>query len=145
VTAPILMRENRVMSGRADSLPDLSPFDRAVGALSLDGQVVGHLASRVLEMRFPSRGPWVWFVVVWLDGSRETKFEDFGPGWFWISELAEGRFDYHAASVVRRGRFLGRRCSTSTPGAPTRFDFAWLEPGTAAQRWLELGLVDTDF
>lgn len=96
-------------------------------------------------MSFPSRQPWVWFVVVWLDGTKEFKFEDYGPGWFTIRELAEGRFEYHGPSVVTRHRLAWFTYHTRVPGEPMTFDFTPLAPDIAAQRWRELALVDADF
>jgi hypothetical protein len=125
--------------------PLLRAYDRAVGTLSVDGELVGHLASRVLEMRFPSRQPWVWFVIVWTDGRREFKFEDYGPGWYIVRELDAGYFEHHGPSVSVGKRFFGVRYQLVKPGSPTTFDFAWLPPDLAARRWEELELVDSDF
>jgi hypothetical protein len=125
--------------------PLLRAYDRAVGTLSVDGDLVGHLASRVIEMRFPSRQPWVWFVIVWTDGRREFKFEDYGPGWYTVRELDAGLFEHHGPSVTVEKRFLGLRLQSIKLGPPTTFDFAWLPPDLAARRWDELGLVDSDF
>jgi hypothetical protein len=125
--------------------PDIPSFDRAVGTLSRNGEVVGHLASRVLEMAFPSRQPWVWFVLVWLDGTRELKFEDFGPGWFTIRELEDGRFDHHGPTIVSAKRILRIKYQIGMAGPPMVFEYDKLPPAIAAQRWEELGLVDADF
>lgn len=125
--------------------PLFRAYDHGVGTLAVDGELVGHLASVVLEMQFPSRQPWVWFVIVWLDGSREFKFEDYGPGWYTVRELDAGYFEHHAPSVTLEKRILGLRFLSSKPGQPMTFDFAWLPPDLAARRWHELGLVDADF
>jgi hypothetical protein len=125
--------------------PSFAAYDRALGALSLDGVVVGHLACRVLEMSYPSRQPWLWFVIVWLDSSREPTFEDYGPDWPVVRELDAGRFEHHLPSITATGRFLGLRFETITPGAPAVFDFEWLPPEVAQARWDELGLSDADF
>jgi hypothetical protein len=125
--------------------PRLRAYDRGVGTLSVDGELVGHLASVVGEMRFPSRQPWPWFVVVWLDGTKENTFEDYGPGWYTVRELDAGRFDHHGPSVSFEKRFFGIRLRGSKIGEPMSFDFAWLPPEIAARRWNELGLLDADF
>jgi hypothetical protein len=125
--------------------PLLRSYDHAVGTLSVDGAVVGHLASVVGEMRFPSRQPWPWFVVVWLDGTKENSFEDYGPGWYTVRELDAGRFEFHWPSVSVERRFFRFRLRSSKPGAPMTFDFALLPPEIADRRWKELRLVDSDF
>lgn len=125
--------------------PLLRAFDHGVGTLSLDGEVVGHLASVVGKMRFPTRQPWPWFVVVWLDGSKEDSFEDYGPSWYTVRELDAGRFEFHGPSAFSDHRFFGIRVRSSKPGPPTTFEFTWLPSDVAAQRWHELGLVDDDF
>ena len=125
--------------------PQLRAYDRGVGTLAVNGELVGHLASVVLEMRFPSRQPWVWFVIVWLDGSREFKFEDYGPGWYTVRELDAGRFEHHGPSVTTEKLVLGLRSMSTRPGKHVTFDFAWLPPDLAARRWDELGLVEADF
>ncbi|WP_298133017.1 hypothetical protein [Micropruina sp.] len=106
--------------------PDLTAYDHGVGTLIRDGEPVGHLASVRLEMTFPGRQWWPWFVIVWKDGTKERSFEDYGPLWPTVRELDAGYFD-------RRG-----------DGAEV-YSFAWLPPEEAARTWLELGLTDDDF
>lgn len=132
---------------RIYELPDplLRAYQHGVGTLSVDGDLVGHLASVVLEMRFPRRQPWVWFVIVWLDGSREFKLEDYGPSWYIVRELDKGYFEHHGPSVTTEKRVFGIPLVSSKPGSPVTFDFAWLPPDIASRRWDELGLVDADF
>ena len=125
--------------------PSLRTYDHGVGTLSVDGELVGHLASVVLEMSFPSRQPWIWFVIVWLDGSREFKFEDYGPGWYTVRELDAGYFEHPGPSVTVEKRVLGLRLWSSKPGKPQIFDFTWLPADLAVRRWHELGLADADF
>ncbi len=125
--------------------PSLRAYDHGVGTLSVAGEVVGHLASVVGEMRVPSCQPWPWFVVVWLDGTKENPFEDYGPGWYTVRELDAGFFDHHGPSTSHEKRILGLRFRYRMPGEPTVFDFEWLPPDVAARRWKELGLVDADF
>lgn len=125
--------------------PSLRTYDHRLGSLILDGSAVGHIASVVGEMRFPARQPWVWFIVVWLDGSREFPFEDYGPGWYTIRELDAGYLAYHLPSKMTEKRFFGRRLVSGTPGTSREFKVEWLPADKAASQWEELGLVDEDF
>ena len=126
--------------------PTLRAYDRGVGTLRLGGEVHGYLASVVGEIQFPGRSPWPWFVVVWLDGTKERSFEDYGPLWCTVSELDAGYFDHYeqGRSTARRGWF-GRTIKHAERGTPRRYEFAWLTPDEAAAKWLELGLTDNDF
>lgn len=139
------MRSAREVGRYEPPDPTFGAYDRGVGTLSIDGELVGYLASRVLEMSFPSQQRWLWFVVVWRDGSREPKFEDYGPAWWVARELDAGRFDHYRPSATAERRFLGMRFETVTRGEPAVFDFAWLSPESAAKKWHELGLTDADF
>jgi len=125
--------------------PKLRAYDHGLGTLSVAGEVVGHLASVVMEMQFPPRQPWIWYVIVWSDGTREFKFEDYGPGWWTARELDAGYFDHHGPSVHSEKRLFGIRLQAKTLGPPMKFDFAWLPKEVAAQKWKEIGLVDADF
>lgn len=126
--------------------PTLRAYDRGVGTLSVGGEVRGYLASVVGEIKFPGRAPWPWFVVVWLDGTKERSFEDYGPDWCTVSELDGGFFDHYEQGTrkERRGWF-GRRIKYTEQGEPLRYEFAWLLPDEAAGKWDELGLTDNDF
>jgi hypothetical protein len=129
-------------------LPDdkLRVYDHGLGTLRVDGELKGYLASIVGEIRFPRRGgPWPWFVVVWLDGAKEPSFEAYGPQWLTVRDLDAGRLDHFERSVRRESRFLWMRFESVSPGPPCVFDFEWLPAGLAAQKWKELGLVDSDF
>lgn len=123
----------------------LRAYDHGVGSLILNGSVVGHIASVVWEMRFPARQPWVWFIIVWLDGRREFPFEDYGPGWYTIRELDAGYLMHHLPSVTVEKRFFGRRFLSGTPGKAQTFEVEWLPQDVAARRWEQLGLVEDDF
>ena len=122
----------------------LHALNRGVGELRFQGELMGHLASIVGEIRFPSAAPWPWYLVIWTDGTRENSFEDYGPGWYTIRELDAGYLDFHEPSTRRETVFLGHRFQRTTPGSDRRYDFAWLPIDEAAQKWLELGLVDSD-
>lgn len=129
-----------VLTGRL-----LRELDHGVGELRVDGVLKGHLASVVGEMRFPARQPWLWFVVIWLDGSREQSFEDYGPKWYTVRGLDTGHFDYHEPSVGWEKTILGHRYYSTTRGPECSYEFAWLPMDRAAQMWQELGLVDSHF
>jgi hypothetical protein len=116
-----------------------------LGTLCVDGDLEGYLACVVGKMAFPEKAPWLWFVVVWADGTKENPMEDHRPRWWTVRELDAGRLEYHGPSSHRETRFLGFRFTSSLPGPPRVFDFVWLPAAEARQKWLELGLVDSDF
>ena len=125
--------------------PTLAAYDHGLGALRFDGELQGYLASVLGEIQFPSRAPWVWFVVVRNDGTKETPFEDYGPGWPTVRELDSGFFDHFEQGTRTEGRFLGFTTVSEKRGAPCRYEFSWLPADEAAQKWTQLGLVDSDF
>lgn len=125
--------------------PKLRAYDHGLGTLSLDGELRGYLASVVRRMTFPSKAPWPWFRVIWLDGRMEPSFEDYGPGWWTVRELDAGTLDYNGPSIDKERRVLGVRFRYSVPGDDCTFDFAWLDREAAAAKWNELGLRDEDF
>lgn len=129
------------------ALPDqeLRAYDHALGTLSVDGELRGYLACVVSRMAFPSKGPWPWFRVIWLDGRMEPRFEDYGPGWWTVRELDAGKLEYHGPSIDKERRILGMPVRYSVPGDPCVFDFAWLDREEAAAKWDELRLTDGDF
>lgn len=108
--------------------PDLAAYDHGLGELRLNGEVQGYLASVRLQMSFPARQWWPWFVIVWADGSRDRAFEDYGPKWFTVRELDAGYFEHYAES-----------------GEPQVYEFSWLPSDQAGTRWTELGLTENDF
>lgn len=125
--------------------PTLRAYDHGLGTLSVDGDVEGYLACILGGIAFPEKGPWLWFVVVWGDRTKENPFEDHGPEWRTVRQLDAGRLAYHGPSSKRESRFLGFRVESSQPGPPRDFEFAWLPPAEAQQKWLELALADSDF
>lgn len=127
------------------SYADMRPFDHGVGTLTVDGELKGYLASVVGRIVLPSRAVWPWFVVVWLDGSKERSFEDYGPVWSTVRNLEAGRFEHYGPSVRGEKRFLWWRLAGSMPGPPTTFVFTWLPTVEARRMWDELGLTDKDF
>jgi hypothetical protein len=116
-----------------------------LGTLHVDGELKGYLASVVGDMRFPSREPWPWFVIVWTDGTKELSFEDYGPGWWTVRELDAGYLQHFGPSAMRERRIFRMRFVSGRMGPPCLFDFAWLPPEEAAAKWQELGLVDAEF
>lgn len=125
--------------------PSLSSYHHAVWTLSVDGELRGHVACVVLEMMFPRRAPWLWFLVVWIDGRREFPFEDYGSGWYTLREIDAGFLDYHLPSVTAERRFLWRRIQVDQHGAPQKFELEKLSEEVARRRWEELGLSDDQF
>ncbi|WP_444584094.1 hypothetical protein [Brachybacterium sp. AOP25-B2-12] len=130
-------------------------WHRRVWVLSAAGAFAGHLACVVGSLG-RRREPWLWFVVVRPDGTKESAFEDYGSfweerpggrseGWCTADELDAGYLDHHGQETSRRSRVLGRRWATVVPGAACRYDATLLGPGSARKRWAELGLVDGDF
>ena len=73
--------------------PGLDAFRDGIAVLRRDGQVAGHVASAVSTFWSPSMplsGQWeVWFVVVWTNGDREPRFEDYPP-WTIVREIQSG-------------------------------------------------------
>ena len=123
----------------------LRSLDHGLGELRVEGELRGHLASIVGEMRFPSRQPWPWFLVIWLDGSKEQSFEDYGPKWYAVRELVEGHLEFYEPSVGRERVFFGRSFGSKRRGPDLTYDFAWLPSAEATRKWNELGLRDSDF
>ncbi len=123
----------------------LRAYHRAVATLSVDGAVVGHLASVVGSMVLPTNAPWPWFVIVWSDGTKEPPFEDYGPLWPVVRELEAGYLEHHGPSTSREGRFLGFRVTSRTRGPALRFEVARLPADIAEETWARLGLSDDDF
>jgi hypothetical protein len=151
------VRDNGVMFGRGVKQPQepaddyvisdatLSALDHGIGELWFEGVLKGHLASVVGEIRFPFKGPWPWFLVIWFDGTREQPFEDYGPGWYAVRELDAGYLDFHEPSVGREKVIFGRTFYSKTTGPDRRYDFVRLAPDEAARKWDELSLSDSDF
>jgi hypothetical protein len=38
---------------------------------------------------------WLWYQVTWVDGRRDRPEEDYGPGWYAVAELEQGRLTHH--------------------------------------------------
>lgn len=108
--------------------PDLAAYDHGLGELRLNGELKGYLASVRLEMSFPARQWWPWFVIVWTDRGKDRAFEDYGPKWLTVRELDAGYFEHYPES-----------------GGAEVYEFSWLTPDEAGVKWPELGLTEDDF
>jgi len=65
---------------------------------STEGWVEAYLTCQVIRMRsLPFlwvKREWLWYQVNWLDGRRDEPQEDYGPGWYTVAELEQGKFEY---------------------------------------------------
>lgn len=123
----------------------LRAYHHAVGALTADGEVIGHLASVFGSMMVPPGAPWLWFVIVWADGRKEPAFEDSGPAWPTVRKLDVGYLEHRGPSTTSEGRLLGFRVTNVVRGPMMRSDYARLPNDEAAAAWARLGLTDRDF
>lgn len=69
-----------------------------MAVLRRDGEVAGHVATVVKTFWAPlsfsrHRQWWVWFIVVWTNGDRETSAEDYPP-WTVVREMLAGTFSW---------------------------------------------------
>lgn len=108
--------------------PNLAAYDHGLGELRVNGELQGYLASVRLEMSFPARQWWPWFVIVRTDGHKVGAFEDYGPKWLTVRELDAGYLDDYSPS-----------------GEPQVYEFSWFPSDQAATKWMELGLTEDDF
>ena len=106
--------------------PALDPFMWGLAVLRLNGQTAGHLATTLgsFSSLFPRQmRPWVHYIAIWSDGTREPAEEDYPP-WTFIREMQDGYFS-------------GPR--------PVRYEAAWLEEPDRSRMWGELGVSAADF
>jgi hypothetical protein len=65
--------------------------------------VEAFMTTEVRRMRalpaFWIKREWLWYQVNWVDGRRDHPNEDYGPGWYLVAELEEGRFEYDDGMV----------------------------------------------
>ena len=84
-------------SGSWPQDPRLDPYRDAVWELRREGRVVAYLTTEVVGMRsLPLpwvKREWLWYQVNWLDGRRDRPEEDYGPNWYTVAELEDGRFE----------------------------------------------------
>jgi len=115
-------------------VPDesLAPFDGGVGALTRDGQVVGHVATTLSTFWSPSSPLrmqwWVWYIVVWEDGEREPSTEDYPP-FETVNEMKSGDLDVLSRDEKRSGRY----------------EFSWLPASETPAMLAQLGINPSDF
>ncbi|MBH0110619.1 hypothetical protein I6E81_10610 [Salinibacterium sp. NG22] len=115
-------------------IPDetLDPFEGGVGVLTKDGVEAGHIASVVGHFVSPlslfQQTWWVWYIVVWADGTHERSQEDYPP-WITVRELQAGYFEFSGHKSSHNGRY----------------DFAWLDADEAAATKEKLGITDEEF
>ena len=98
------------------------PFDNGVGVLTQNGEFSGHVVTVLLNRT------WIWYIVVWADGTREHSAEDYWPNYYVANEIAHGFLE-----LVRPSSRTGR------------FDFAWLSSEDAATTRGRLGILASDF
>jgi hypothetical protein len=113
--------------------PVIDRFRDGMAVLRRGGEVCGHVATSVGFFSTPwrprSRQPWVWFIVVWSDGTRERPFEDYPP-WTWVSEMTAGIFEWDGhAGDPRSGTY----------------DVEWLSEDDTASAWEERSISPQDF
>lgn len=105
---------------------DLTPFYDGVAAIKQNGKVVGHIATSVSTFWSPfnpfSLNWWVWSVIVWADGTKETKLEDYAP-WSYVEEMKHGRLEWD--DII--------------------YDIEWLAPDKAQSKYKELNIQPDDF
>ena len=112
--------------------PQLDIFDRGIAVLrnADDGAVAGHVATTLSTMRSPgrplSRQDWVWLVIVWSDGHRDRRIEDYPP-WTIVSEIQAGRL------IWDEGAHSGT------------YNVEWLPPDERDAAWSTLGISRDDF
>lgn len=106
--------------------PTLDPFEDGLAVLRLHGQVAGHVATTLgafSTLFSRQQQPWVWFIVVWADGTREHSEEDYRP-WTFVREMQSGYFD-------------------GPDGV--RYEAEWLAEPERTHMWDALGLAHDQF
>lgn len=115
-------------------IPDasLDVFDRGVGVLTLDGEVVGHVATSRSWFWSPfsplRKQWWIWYIVIWADGVRERSAEDYPP-FIAAEEMKRGSLEVLADDATRSGTF----------------DFEWLSSADGEIVRRDLDIQDSDF
>lgn len=111
--------------------PALEVFDEGVGVLSRNGEIAGHVATIRSWFWSPfsplRRQWWVWYIVVWADGSRERSTEDYPP-WSAVKEMQDGYLEW-----------------ISTDAHRGRYDFHWLDGHAAGLVRERLKISAEDF
>lgn len=114
-------------------IPDaaLDCFVEGAGVLTLSGKPAGYIVTHLTWFLSPGsmrqKQWWVWYIVIWADGSREHPEEDYPP-WLTVTELNSGYFD-----------FVGRKSREQ------RYDFEWLSKEDAKALRERLEITEGDF
>jgi hypothetical protein len=130
------MRLGPVRSSRLVKAPTpnagIEPFRDGFGVLTRDGEIAGYIATTVLQSWSPLSPLrlrwWVWYIVIWADGTRERKTEDYPP-WSAVDEMMHGYFEWETPRSARNGRY----------------EFVWLESERAASARASFGITAQDF
>jgi hypothetical protein len=113
--------------------PDFEPFRDGLMVLTQDGRALGHVATSLGHFRTPSAPltpqPWIWLVVVWVDGVKERAVEDYPP-WSYVAEIRQGYLEW-----------LG----TSRTDRAGRYQIEWVAPEQAHAERERLGIRPEDF
>jgi hypothetical protein len=107
-------------------------FDGGVGVLSRDGVRAGHVATVLGKYHglFDRQWKWwIWYIVVWEDGTRERSQEDYEP-YLALQEIQSGYLEVDVAAERSR---------------TGRYDFEWLPREEAQATSARLGIQDSDF
>lgn len=110
--------------------PDIERFRDGLVALYRDGEHAGYVATSLSTFVTPfSRRKqwWVWFVVVFSDGTRHNLIEDYPP-WTYVRDMLDGYFDWEQ--------------STADEGP---FSVEWMSPDEAQRLRAELNIKPEDF
>lgn len=74
--------------------PDIAMFDDGLAVMTKDGKKVGHIATSLTKFWSPFRPLslqwWVWFVIVWEDGTKERPVEEYEP-WHYVKEMRDNK------------------------------------------------------
>jgi hypothetical protein len=122
------------MRSMSPPVPDVAfdPFDGGVGVLSRDGVRTGHVATVLGKYHglFDRQWRWwIWYIVVWEDGTRERSQEDYEP-YLAMQEIRAGYLHVDVASEKSRAG---------------RHDFLWLPREAWQATRTRLGIRDSDF
>jgi len=77
--------------------PSLEPFQDGLARITKNGKQVGYIATVLSKFWSPfsplSRHWWVWSVIIWSDGSKERRIEDYAP-WSYVNEMKNGQLEW---------------------------------------------------
>ncbi|WP_460705103.1 hypothetical protein [Myceligenerans halotolerans] len=101
--------------------------------LRRDGEFRGHIASKVSQFWGRPRNKWwVWFVIVWADGSKDRLIEDYAP-WTYVKEMQQGFIDYAGGMLMMDKTRIGV------------YEVDWVPASDAVRVRTELGIRLEDF